>query len=110
MRSRQRERSKIFQFPKEPAKADFEARRLPSIKLLGLAAMAGVGVGFGASERIGWLELTRSPEVFSEFYSNCTDARLSGAAPIRSGEPGYRPQLDRDGDGVACEPYSRSSW
>jgi hypothetical protein len=25
-------------------------------------------------------------------------------APLFEGEPGYRPELDRDGDGEACEP------
>lgn len=38
-------------------------------------------------------------------YRNCTEARAAGAAPIRIGEPGYGPHLDRDGDGIACEPY-----
>ncbi|WP_371876924.1 excalibur calcium-binding domain-containing protein [Phenylobacterium sp. LH3H17] len=38
-------------------------------------------------------------------YANCTAARAAGAAPIRRGEPGYGPHLDRDNDGVACEPY-----
>jgi len=28
-----------------------------------------------------------------------------GKAPIRVGEPGYRPALDADNDGIACEPY-----
>ncbi|MFE3195734.1 excalibur calcium-binding domain-containing protein [Nocardia sp. NPDC059240] len=37
------------------------------------------------------------------YYKNCTEARDAGAAPIRKGEPGYRPALDRDNDGVACE-------
>lgn len=37
------------------------------------------------------------------YYKNCTAARDAGAAPIHEGEPGYRPALDRDGDGVACE-------
>ena len=37
--------------------------------------------------------------------ANCAAARAAGAAPIRRGEPGYGPHLDRDGDGVACEPY-----
>ena len=37
------------------------------------------------------------------YYKNCTEARAAGAAPIRRGEPGYRPQLDRDDDGIACE-------
>ncbi|NEX91176.1 excalibur calcium-binding domain-containing protein [Caulobacter sp. 17J65-9] len=39
------------------------------------------------------------------YFSSCADARAKGAAPIRQGEAGYRPELDADGDGVACEPY-----
>ncbi|RKT52153.1 excalibur calcium-binding domain-containing protein [Saccharothrix australiensis] len=39
----------------------------------------------------------------SAYYANCAAARAAGAAPLRIGEPGYRPALDRDGDGVACE-------
>ena len=39
----------------------------------------------------------------SVYYANCTEARAAGAAPILRGEPGYRPALDRDDDGVACE-------
>jgi len=38
-------------------------------------------------------------------YRNCSAARAAGAAPIRIDEPGYGPHLDRDGDGIACEPY-----
>ena len=37
------------------------------------------------------------------YYKNCSAARAAGAAPIHYGEPGYRPKLDRDSDGVACE-------
>ncbi|WP_253270324.1 excalibur calcium-binding domain-containing protein [Paracoccus sanguinis] len=36
-------------------------------------------------------------------YRNCTAARRAGAAPVRRGEPGYGPHLDRDNDGVGCE-------
>lgn len=36
-------------------------------------------------------------------YPNCSAARAAGAAPIRRGQPGYGPHLDRDGDGIACE-------
>jgi hypothetical protein len=36
-------------------------------------------------------------------YANCAAARADGAAPIYEGDPGYSDQLDRDGDGVACE-------
>lgn len=37
------------------------------------------------------------------YYPNCAAARAAGAAPLYRGQPGYRPQLDRDGDGIACE-------
>lgn len=46
----------------------------------------------------------RRPPARSEVhYANCSQARAAGAAPIRRGEPGYRPALDRDNDGIACE-------
>lgn len=37
------------------------------------------------------------------YYKNCAAVRAAGAAPLHRGEPGYRPALDRDGDGIACE-------
>ena len=37
------------------------------------------------------------------YYKNCAAARAAGAAPLRIGQPGYRPGMDGDGDGVACE-------
>lgn len=46
-----------------------------------------------------------APAVVSAFYRNCAHARAAGAAPLYRGGPGYRPEMDRDGDGVACEPY-----
>jgi len=36
-------------------------------------------------------------------FANCAAARAAGAAPVRRGEAGYAPHLDRDGDGVGCE-------
>ena len=36
-------------------------------------------------------------------YANCAAARAAGAAPLRRGQPGYRPALDGDSDGVACQ-------
>ena len=38
-------------------------------------------------------------------FTNCCEARAAGAAPVRRGEPGYGPHLDRDNDGIGCEPY-----
>jgi Excalibur calcium-binding domain len=37
------------------------------------------------------------------FYADCDAVRSAGAAPIRTGDPGYSDDLDRDGDGIACE-------
>jgi hypothetical protein len=39
------------------------------------------------------------------YFGDCAAARAAGAAPLKRGEPGYRSALDRDSDGVACEPY-----
>lgn len=39
----------------------------------------------------------------SVYYPNCRAACADGVAPIYRGQPGYRPGLDRDGDGIACE-------
>lgn len=44
-----------------------------------------------------------SPSVV--YYGNCAAVRAAGAAPLYRGQPGYRPEMDGDGDGIACEPY-----
>jgi len=55
------------------------------------------GLAFGAG-------IATAPVAVAEpYYKNCSEARAAGAAPIYEGEPGYRPALDRDRDGVACE-------
>jgi hypothetical protein len=38
-------------------------------------------------------------------FRNCDAARAAGAAPVYRGDPGYGSHLDRDNDGVGCEPY-----
>ncbi len=38
-------------------------------------------------------------------YSGCNEVRAAGRAPLHIGEPGYRPEMDGDGDGIACEPH-----
>jgi hypothetical protein len=47
----------------------------------------------------------RSGAAPRDAYANCAAARAAGAAPVRRGQPGYGAHLDRDGDGVGCEPY-----
>jgi hypothetical protein len=36
-------------------------------------------------------------------FSSCKEARAAGYTRMRRGEPGYSSNLDRDGDGIACE-------
>lgn len=47
----------------------------------------------------------RAPAPSGAFFRNCKEAWAAGAAPLRRGQPGYRPEMDGDGDGIACEPY-----
>ena len=49
--------------------------------------------------------VVETPANTGVYYKNCDEARAAGAAPIHKGQPGYAAHLDRDGDGVACEPY-----
>ncbi|WP_226436693.1 GmrSD restriction endonuclease domain-containing protein [Rhodococcus yananensis] len=44
-----------------------------------------------------------APADTSVYYRNCAAARAAGAAPLHAGQPGYRPDMDGDRDGVACE-------
>jgi hypothetical protein len=37
------------------------------------------------------------------YYANCAAAKAAGVAPLFAGQAGYRPALDRDADGKACE-------
>lgn len=67
--------------------------------------VADAGTSDSGSSEVSQTEdapAVEAPEV-SVYYQNCAAARAAGAAPIYSGEPGYRSALDRDGDGVACE-------
>jgi hypothetical protein len=41
----------------------------------------------------------------SVYYRGCKEARAAGVTPIYRGQPGYRPGMDGDDDGIACEPY-----
>ena len=43
------------------------------------------------------------PAPSSVYYANCAAAKAAGAAPLYAGQPGYRPAMDGDSDGVACE-------
>lgn len=76
-------------------------------RALSVLLMLGVFVSLGLAHR-------HVPQLFAGsriapdgvYYPSCASARRAGAAPIRRGEPGYRPKLDADDDGIACEPLS----
>jgi Excalibur calcium-binding domain len=36
-------------------------------------------------------------------FSSCAAARKAGYTHMRRGRPGYSANLDRDGDGIACD-------
>ena len=38
-------------------------------------------------------------------YSGCREVARLGKAPLYAGQPGYRRNMDGDGDGIACEDY-----
>ncbi|WP_344698624.1 excalibur calcium-binding domain-containing protein [Sphingomonas limnosediminicola] len=42
----------------------------------------------------------------SVYYADCDAARAAGSAPVMAGRPGYRAELDPDGDGVGCVPIA----
>ena len=44
-----------------------------------------------------------APAPVAAYYANCAAVRAAGAAPLYAGQAGYRPALDRDSDGIACE-------
>ena len=45
-----------------------------------------------------------SGEESDVYYPGCNSVRAAGEAPLYRGEPGYRPEMDGDDDGIACEP------
>ena len=74
------------------------------LALIGIAGISRVGKKLGVTEESAPLGRT-SAGSSDVYYRYCKDARAAGAAPLYRGEPGYRPALDADNDGVACEPY-----
>jgi len=46
------------------------------------------------------------------YFPGCNAVRAAGLAPLYRGQPGYRPEMDGDDDGIACEPHRghRRSW
>jgi hypothetical protein len=83
----------------------------PSVLLIALAVFVTV-VAFGlygprasASLHAQLARAVQSIPGIGRYYPDCAAAHAAGVYSIRRGEPGYRPELDRDGDGFACPPF-----
>lgn len=94
----------------EPRKARFKAWK--SLRRFSrTAGLITLGAAIGGGTFLA-LDNDRPPDAERQlssretYYDTCRDAFQDGHANIRSGEPGYRPELDADGDGLACEPYA----
>jgi Excalibur calcium-binding domain len=48
---------------------------------------------------------TRAEDPQSVHYAGCNEVRAAGKAPLYEGQPGYRADMDGDGDGIACEQH-----
>lgn len=75
------------------------------IAVLAIFVTAGLSQLVSLHRRVAEAARSLSAPAAAVYYARCSDAWAAGAAPIHRGQPGYRPELDRDGDGVACEPY-----
>jgi hypothetical protein len=50
---------------------------------------------------------TTAPSRPAVYYKNCAEAHADGRWNIPEGDPAYRPALDKDHNGVACESPER---
>jgi hypothetical protein len=78
---------------------------LPVLACSAFAALGGLAYALNERDARG---LDFASTIYASMHiPNCTTARALGLAPAYRGQPGYRAHLDRDGDGIACEPYRR---
>ena len=69
-----------------------------------LAGFALAAVLIGSSQRP--VMLIGGQQAGSLAPKNCAEARAMGLENIPRGSPYYGPWLDRDNDGLACEPWN----
>lgn len=108
-RRAQRERGPYYRGPRIAAK-----KRLGFAPFVSLCSLAVFGAVFFSDRIPGLLASAvqtsrdmgreRAPQP-GDYFSGCNEARAAGVAPLYRGEPGFRPEMDGDSDGIACEPY-----
>ena len=79
------------------------------LKLVGMAAIRRGGAGLLSAAALALfcagVEIrTAATAMADPPYQSCSDARADGRSSIPYTDPAYRPDLDFDGDGLACEP------
>jgi hypothetical protein len=80
--------------------------RNSAIAAAAAAAFAGI---YMLTPSGGGAAAPRSEAEASVYYPGCNAVRAAGRAPLYRGQPGYRPEMDGDDDGIACEPYRGAS-
>jgi hypothetical protein len=69
------------------------------------AGVAMLRIALVVTSLIFGSELDAQPRVLAgPPYQNCNEAHADGRYSIPTSDPAYRPDLDLDGDGLACEP------
>lgn len=77
------------------------------LRYLGVAFSIGAGAALGLNAYESYRARQAILEAFPIGYEfpNCRTVEARGLAPLQSYERGYSVHMDRDGDGIACEPY-----
>lgn len=73
------------------------------VPLWSLAAGAPADAATGAADNPWAIQRAATLEP-APLAIGCRQARALGIAPIHRGQPMYHPDMDGDGDGIACEP------
>jgi len=79
------------------------ARRWTLAAGVGGLLLIGGAVGFLGARLMSDPATPRQIGNVPATFEDCDAARQAGPTPIKRGEPGYSPTLDRDSDGLACE-------
>src|SRR5690242_9873227 len=76
------------------------AARTSAAELLGAALLIGLSIGavLAAAANTGPRYVRQFAPPAGAYYPGCNAARAAGVAPLYRGEPGYRPEMDGDGD------------
>jgi hypothetical protein len=80
----------------------------PNWRALAVGSLAGLASAAFAYEAMRYRSLT-APIVRLLAAAGCGVGQAVGAEPSIRGERGYWRHLDRDGDGIACEPWGEGA-